>query len=46
MGRFKPRMENSCINRTDFKYDKDQAPLIIDQPEDNLANKYINTTLN
>lgn len=25
-----------------LKYDDDNAPLIIDQPEDNLANSYIN----
>ena len=40
-----PGWKTAILTELILKYDKDQAPLIIDQPEDNLANKYINTTL-
>lgn len=40
-----PGWKTAVLTELILKYDKDQAPLIIDQPEDNLANKYINTTL-
>ncbi len=40
-----PGWKTAILTELILKYNKDQAPLIIDQPEDNLANKYINTTL-
>lgn len=40
-----PGWKTAILTELILKYDKDQAPLIIDQPEDNLANKYINTKL-
>ena len=40
-----PGWKTAILTELILKYDKDQAPLIIDQPEDNLANKYINDKL-
>ena len=40
-----PGWKTAILTELILQYDKDQAPLIIDQPEDNLANKYINTKL-
>lgn len=40
-----PGWKTAILTELILKYDKDQAPLIIDQPEDNLANKYINEKL-
>ncbi len=40
-----PGWKTAVILDIMLKYDKDNAPLIIDQPEDNLANTYINQDL-
>ena len=40
-----PGWKTAIILDIILKYDKDNAPLIIDQPEDNLANTYINQDL-
>lgn len=40
-----PGWKTAAILDIMLKYDKDNAPLIIDQPEDNLANTYINQDL-
>lgn len=40
-----PGLRTSVILDIILGYDSDQAPLIIDQPEDNLATNYINTDL-
>lgn len=40
-----PGWKTAILTELILQYDKDQAPLIIDQPEDNLANKYINDKL-
>ena len=40
-----PGWKTAVLTELILKYNNDPAPLIIDQPEDNLANKYINTTL-
>lgn len=40
-----PGWKTAIILDIILKYDKDNAPLIIDQPEDNLANTYINKDL-
>ncbi len=40
-----PGLRTSVILDIILNYDLDQAPLIIDQPEDNLATNYINTDL-
>ena len=40
-----PGWKTAVILDIMLKYDEDNAPLIIDQPEDNLANTYINQDL-
>lgn len=40
-----PGWKTAIILDIMLKYDEDNAPLIIDQPEDNLANSYINDGL-
>ena len=40
-----PGWKTAILTELILQYSKDQAPLIIDQPEDNLANKYINNKL-
>lgn len=40
-----PGWKTAILTELILQYNKDQAPLIIDQPEDNLANKYINDKL-
>lgn len=40
-----PGWKTAIILDIMLKYDEDRAPLIIDQPEDNLANSYINDGL-
>ena len=40
-----PGWKTAIILDIMLKYDEDNAPLIIDQPEDNLANSYINNGL-
>ena len=40
-----PGWKTAILTELILQYDKDEAPLIIDQPEDNLANKYINNKL-
>lgn len=40
-----PGWKTAILTELILQYDNDQAPLIIDQPEDNLANKYINIKL-
>lgn len=40
-----PGWKTAILTELILRYDKDQATLIIDQPEDNLANKYINDKL-
>ena len=36
-----PGWKTAILTELILQYDKDRAPLIIDQPEDNLGNKYI-----
>ena len=40
-----PGWKTAVLTELILQYGKDEAPLIIDQPEDNLANKYINNKL-
>lgn len=40
-----PGWKTAILTELILQYSKDEAPLIIDQPEDNLANKYINNKL-
>lgn len=40
-----PGWKTAILTELILQYNKDEAPLIIDQPEDNLANKYINHKL-
>ncbi len=40
-----PGWKTAILTELILQYDGDQAPLIIDQPEDNLANGYINNKL-
>ncbi len=40
-----PGWKTAILTELILQYNKDEAPLIIDQPEDNLANKYINNKL-